>query len=470
MLSFRRRLVLIHWIVIVVIVACAAVAAWWQLSRSVYGQLDAALLALAETEAGMLAENDGQPVRVHERRAGSAPPSLVRLDRLVQIVNDRDQLLARSANLGESQLPPPSVPHSALTAGEPIFETLPTFGEEPLRMVSLPALSRGKLVLIQVAGSLDDARHVLESAAVLFGIMAVLLLAFVGGAGAVLTRRVFRAIDDVVQQARHIGDTNLGARLPHPGTADEIGKLVDTLNAMLDRLEHAFDQQRRFTADASHELRSPLSRLRTEIEVALRRPRDAQEYVDTLRSCLDEVGRLTLLIEELLMLARLDAGEDRRSDNPVALDTIVAETLRRAAGMARERQVELVVGRGAAADVCVAHGATGVVLANLVENALKFAPANSKIQIDCAAEGANALVTVTDQGPGIPEPELPFVFDRFFRGAGARASFNEGVGLGLALSQALAAAYGGRIEAGNAPAGGAVFRVCMPRIASREMS
>jgi two-component system OmpR family sensor kinase len=469
-LSFRQRLVLIHWIVIVVIVACAAAAGWWQLSRSVYGQLDAALLALAETEAGMLAENEGQPVRVHERRAGSTPPSLTRLDRLVQIVNNHDQLLARSANLGDSQLPPPSVSHSDLAAGEPIFETLPTFGEEPLRMVSLPALSNGKLVVIQVAGSLDDARHVLESASFLFGIMAVLLLAFVGGAGAMLTRRVFHAIDDVVRQARHIGDTNLGARLPHPGTDDEIGNLVDTLNAMLDRLEHAFDQQRRFTADASHELRSPLSRLRMEIEVTLRRPRDAQEYVDTLRSCLDEVGRLTLLIEELLVLARLDAGDDRRGDDAVALGTIVAETLRRAATTARERHVELVVGNGAAPDVCVAHGATGVVLANLVENALKFAPAHSKIQIDCATDGPNALVTVTDHGPGIPEPELPFVFDRFFRGAGARASASEGVGLGLALSQALAGAYGGRIEAGNAPAGGAVFRVRMPRIVSNSTS
>lgn len=470
MLSFRQRLVLIHWTVIVAVVACAAVAGWWQLSRSVYGQLDAALLALAETEAGMLAENAGQPVRVHERPAGSAPPSLVRLDRLVQIVNDHDQLLARSANLGDSQLPPPAMARGNLVAGEPVFETLPTFGEEPLRMVSLPALSHGRLMLVQVAGSLDDAHRVLESATILFGIMAVLLLAFVGGAGAMLTRRVFRAIDDVVQQARHIGDTNLEARLPHPGTADEIGKLVDTLNAMLDRLEHAFDQQRRFTADASHELRSPLSRLRTEIEVTLRRPRDTPEYVDTLRSCLDEVGRLTLLIEELLMLARLDAGEDQRADDAVTLGTIIAETLRRAATVAHERDVALIVGHGAAPDVRVAHRAMGVVLANLVENALKFAPAGSTIRIDCAVDGADAVVTVTDHGPGIPEAELPFVFDRFFRGAGARASTGDGVGLGLALSQALAGAHGGRIEAGNAPAGGAVFRVRMPRIHAQDLS
>lgn len=303
MLNFRQRLVLTHWTVIVVIVACSALAGWWQLSRLVHGQLDAALLTLADTEAGMQVESHGQPVRVHERPPGSAPPSLVRLDRLVQIVNARGEILARSSNLGDAMLPaPPALLDELASGGQAVFQTLPSFGEEPLRMVSLPAVANGKPVVIQVAGSLDDVHNVLESATILFGIMAAALLAAVGAAGSVLTRRAFRGINDVVKQARLIGDANLGERLPHPGTTDEIGQLVDTLNAMLDRLEQAFDQQRRFTADASHELRSPLSRLRTEIEVTLRRPRESQEYVDTLRSCLDEVGRLTRLIEELLML------------------------------------------------------------------------------------------------------------------------------------------------------------------------
>lgn len=461
-MSFRQRLVLIHWAVIVVVVACTALAAWWQLSRSVNGQLDAALLALAETEASMMAENKGQPVRVHERPSSSAPPSLMRLDRLVQIVNSHNQVLARSSNLGDSQLPTPAASHADLAAGQPVFETLPTFGEEPLRMVSLPAVANGAPVLIQVAGSLDDAHRTLESATILFGIMATVLLAAVGAAGAALSRRAFRAIDNVVRQARQIGDTNLEARLPHPGTSDEIGQLVDTLNAMLERLEYAFALQQRFTADASHELRSPLSRLRTEIEVTLRRPRDGQEYVDTLRSCLDEVGRLTLLIEELLLLARLDAGEDHRGGDVVALNTIVAETLRRAAATARERQVELAVGCGVAPDVRVAHRAVSVVLANLVENALKFSPQGSTVTVQCSADTRDAVVTVTDQGPGIPDDELPFVFDRFFRGARARASASDGVGLGLSLSQAVIGAHGGRIEAGNAPGGGAVFRMRIP--------
>jgi len=462
-LNFRQRLVLTHWAVIVVIVACAAFAGWWQLSRLVHGQLDAALLALAETEAGMQAESHGQPVRAHERPPGSAPPSLVRLDRLVQIVNARGEVLARSANLGDASLPaPPALLAELASDGHEVFETLPNFGDEPLRMVSLPAVANGKPIIVQVAGSLDDVHNVQESATILFGIMAAALLAAVGAAGVVLTRRTFRGINDVVKQARLIGDANLGERLPHPGAADEIGQLVDTLNAMLDRLEQAFDQQRRFTADASHELRSPLSRLRTEIEVTLRRPRESQEYQDTLHSCLDEVGRLTRLIEELLMLARFDAGQDRPTSEAPALNALIAETLLRVAPAARERQIDFVVHDDAAANARVAHASVSLVLANLVDNALKFSPPGGKITVDCATDSQDALLKVADEGPGIPQDELPYLFDRFFRGAGARASESEGVGLGLALSQSIIHAQGGHIEAANAPGGGAVFTVRIP--------
>ena len=120
-------------------------------------------------------------------------------------------------------------------------------------------------------------------------------------------------MDEIVAQARRIGESNLSERLPQPTSQDELGRLVDTLNAMLTRVERGVETQRRFTADASHELRSPLSRLRAEIEVTLRRPREAAEYEETLRSCLEEVERLSQLTEELLTLAHLDADEPARA-------------------------------------------------------------------------------------------------------------------------------------------------------------
>ena len=167
MASFRKRLLRVHLAVILVIVACTALAGYWGLSRAVHGQLDAALLALAETEMAMLPAAPRQPVQVHEVAPGLAPPSLTRLDRLVQIIDGEGRVLARSRNLEAAQLPASPILLARLAAGETVFETLPKFGEEPLRMVSIPVPASGLHLAVQVAGSLDDVNHVLAAATVL---------------------------------------------------------------------------------------------------------------------------------------------------------------------------------------------------------------------------------------------------------------------------------------------------------------
>jgi two-component system, OmpR family, sensor kinase len=465
MLSFRQRLGLVHQLAILAVLVIAAGAAYWGLSREVHGQLDAALLALAETEAGMLAEQRGDPIRIHEApAAASAPLSFVRLDRLVQIVDAQGQPLARSANLGAASLPahPDTLAH--LDRAEPVFETLRHFGDEPTRLVTLPVTVAGRRLGVQVAGSLDDTRGVLNSAGVLFVAMSAALLLSVGAAGAVLTRRAFGAIDDVVQKAHRIGDEDLSQRLPHPGTADEVGRLVDTLNEMLARIEHGFDVQRRFTADASHELRSPLSRLRTELELALRRPREPAAYVETLRSGLEEVERLTLLVEELLALARIDAGQEQGRAERVVLDGLVEEAFARMRPIASAREVSLALDAAGPVRARVAPGSAGLVLDNLLDNAIKFSPTGARVVVQLAVDGADAVLRVIDQGPGIRRDELERVFERFYRGPSARAGSTPGMGLGLALSQAIVHAHGGTIGAMNAEPSGAVFEVRLSSI------
>lgn len=462
MVSFRKRLLLVHLAVISAIVACTALAGYWGLSRAVHGQLDAALLALGETEMAMLPAAPRQPVKVHEVLSGAAPPSLVRLDRLVQIIDGQGRVLARSRNLEAAQLPADAALLARLAAGQTVFETLPRFGEEPVRMVSIPVRGSNERLAVQVAGSLDDVNRVLGAATLLFGAMALALLAAVGLAGEMLARRVLGAIDDVVRQARSIGEASLDQRLAHAGTQDEIGRLVDTLNAMLDRLENGYEAQRRFTADASHELRSPLSRLRTEIEITLRRPREAPDYVAALASCLDEVQRLTTLVEELLMLTRLDAGQERNALETVDLAPLARAAARRLDNVAAQRGIRIVFDEGAPVHARVAAGPADLVLANLLDNAVKFSPPNSLITVRVTRDGADALVGVADAGAGIGVEDLPHLFERFYRGAQARAGEEPGFGLGLALSQAIVHAYGGRIEASNRPGGGALFTMRLP--------
>lgn len=471
MLSLRRRLVLVQVGVTVAVMAIAAFGAYAVFARNVHRELDAALLALAETELGMLLSADaGSAATVHEAPSGPGAPSFVRLDRLVQIVGPDGRVLARSTNLGEAQLPIPPLLRERLAAGETVFETLEGFGEEPTRMVSVPVPGRAATLAVQVAGSLDDVNRTVAMASVLFLVLGGALLLALGLAGTLITRRAFRAIDEVVQQAHRISDANLSERLPSPGTADEVGRLVETLNAMLARIEHGMEAQRRFTADASHELRSPLSRLRTELELALRRPREPAAYVQTLRSALDEVESLSLLVEELLVLARIDAGQEREAAETVALDRLAEEAVRRLEPMARERGIRLRLELLAPVAVRVARGAANLALANLLDNALKFSPDGGTVHVDVFAPpgSGEAVVRIADHGPGIRSDELPHLFERFYRGAGARSDeTTPGLGLGLALSQAVVQGHGGRIEAMNAPGGGARFELRLPLAAAR---
>ena len=476
-LGFRTRLALGHQLAIVVVLAIAALGTYWTLSREVHGQLDAALLAVANAEAGLLtsvrearpAGSAGDPVGV-QVSVGPAVPFYERLDRLVQIIDGEGRVLARSANLGTARLPVSAGTLALLNAGRPVFETLGNFGNEPTRMLTLPlpaegsggARASGAPRAVQVAGSLDDVNHVLRSAAFHFVAMGVALMLAVGATGVLLTRRMFHAIDDVVHQARAIGDPALSRRLPHPGTDDEIGRLVQTLNGMLDRLEHAFEGQRRFTADASHELRSPLSRLRTELELSLRRPREPADLVDTLRSCLEEVEQLTVFVDELLLLARVDAGQERERGEVVRLDELAAEAVRRAQPMAQARGVSVALEPSQPLSARVARGAAMLVVGNLLDNAIKFSKADGRVTVRLVVDGSRAAISVEDTGPGIALTDMPYVFDRFYRAPSVRAGSATGVGLGLAICAAVVRAQGGEISVANRSMGGCRFTVSLP--------
>ncbi|MDR9837329.1 ATP-binding protein [Herbaspirillum huttiense] len=466
-MGFRKRLLLVHMLAVVLIVTCAAAAGWWLLSQSVLGQLDAALLALGETEAGLLAEGAPDAIHVHEPRPGTAPPSLVRLDRLVQIIDADGQVLARSNNLGAGTLPVSAGLLRRLERGQTVFETLPKASEEPLRMAAVPVRLGERRFAVLVAGSLDDADHIVESAALLFGGLAVALLLALAAAGAILTGRLFGTVERIAAQARRISDASLGERLAHPGSDDEIGHLVDTLNSMLARLQRAFELQRNFTANAAHEIRSPLSRLRTEIELSLRRPRSVQEQVATLQSCLEEVVGLTSMVEELLQLARLDAGQESRQPERIALDAVMREAIAKWQATAAARRIRLELHAPEAVHASVGERAALLVLNNLLDNAIKFSAPDSAVEIRVFAEGGGATLEVLDRGPGIASGDQPQLFERFYRGRASQQGQTSGAGLGLAIVRAVLDGYGASITLSNRGDGmGAACRLHFPHRAA----
>jgi two-component system, OmpR family, sensor kinase len=462
-LGFRTRLAVLHTAAVACFLGLATLSGHWALAKLVLGQLDAALLALAETEASALQADPRAPVRIHEFAPGTAPPSFARLDRFVQIADLDGRVLAWSGNLGTARLPLTEPTLSRLRQGEIVFETYDHFGEEPIRLAAIPVSAGPTRYVVQVAGSLDDAYGILGAGRWLFAGLSAALLVAVAFTSTAFARRALQPVDDIVARARGIGEANLAERLPHPGSGDELGRLVETLNAMLERVERGVETQRRFTADASHELRSPLSRMRAELEVTLRRPREALEYEEALRSCLEEVEGLSRLTEELLTLAHLDADRDSRPAPAVPLLPIVDDALRRVGRQAERRGVRVSVGpRSPQVEVRASPMAVGVALTNLLDNALKFSPAGSEVNIGVSVDGAEAVIAVSDSGPGIAAGDVPALFDRFHRGAAARLADAPGSGLGLAICKAAVERHGGRIAAENGREGGARFSIRLP--------
>jgi two-component system, OmpR family, sensor kinase len=466
-LGFKTRLWLGHVAVLAAMLALAAFGADWALRRVVLGKvIDDAILSLASTEAAALESDPRQPVRVHEVAPGAGPPSFVRLDKFVQIVDLDGRIAAHSATLGTARLPVSPGLLARLRDGETVFATATEVGEEPVRMVSLPVTVGQTRYAVQVAMSLDDAHAVLQAGRWLFLSMSVAMLIGIGLTGAWIARRALQPIDQIVSRARRIGEASLAERLPHPGTPDEIGRLVETLNDMLGRLDRSFDVQRQFTGDAAHELRSPLARLRAELEVTLRRPRPTEEYVDALRSGLEEVERLQRLVEELLELARIDTRQEPERPETVRVVELVEAAVFAVRSEAERRGIAVEIAPSADVLVTAAPAAAKVALINILHNAVKFSPAGGLVKTLVTASRDEAVVEVSDTGPGVAPDELPRLFQRFYRGHASRSTDESGVGLGLAIARALIERQGGRISVKPSTDKGATFTLHLPRAES----
>jgi two-component system OmpR family sensor kinase len=461
-LTLKRRVFVRHVVAVGLILAMASFGADWAFSRMVLSQVDQALLDLALTEANSTVADLSHPLHIHEMSPGTAPPSFPRLDKFIQYVDPDTGIIARSANLGTARLPTSASLLAKLGTGGRVFETVDDFGDERVRLLSIPLQIGDHAYVIQVGTSLDDANATLRLARLLLVAMSLGILGAVVLTGAMLARTVLRPIAQIVERARMIGESALAERLPHPGTRDEIARLVETLNDMLARIEQSFEAQRRFTADASHELRSPLSRLRAELEVTLRRSRERAEYEEVLGSCLSEVERLSRLTDELLMLARLDAGGPPEAPRSVDLTSILQEAVKRLGPEALRRNVVLVMDTPSELTVSVAPAALSHVVANVLDNAVKFSPLGGEVRVGVSIEGSAAVVAVSDTGPGIPEDEIPQLFERFYRGSAARYTEAPGVGLGLAICRTLVEGQGGRISVNSALGSGATFRIRLP--------
>jgi heavy metal sensor kinase len=362
---------------------------------------------------------------------------------------------------GQLPLSPQAVRDAA--AGRPTMETVEGLGRYPVRVLTLPIYEAGRVArLMQVGMSLESfyvtRRHFLL---IMAGVLPLALL-LAGGGGWLLARRALAPVDRMTEAARRISAEHLAERLEETGVGDELDRLATTLNAMLGRLDDAFRQIRQFSADASHELQTPVTILKGELEVALRAPRSPEVYQRHLRSALEEVERIARLVDGLLLLARADAGVLRMDHTPVDLAQLVEEVYEQTRVLADLRHVTLDLGPVEPMTVHGDYQRLRQLLLNLVDNGLKYTPCGGRVTLALQRRGTGAALHVSDTGMGLSSEEQARVFQRFYRSAAARAQDQRGTGLGLCIAQSIAVAHGGRIEVASTPGSSSIFTVWLP--------
>lgn len=453
MFSLRFKLTAYYLAILTLILAGVGVASDVYLTRTLLATIDSALfdqIDRIEHHFNFAADSDlVTGVGRHEYLVDMTP-------HLTQIIDARGTVIDQVLESPRYAVPWDPTTLRGIAPGQTVFSTVTNPAQLEVRlatrMVKSGGEGRGEYLLIRSGQSLetiDVARYRL----LLLMAMAIPIALLLGGIGGlVIANQALRPVDRIRRTAERINAGDLTERVPLPGTMDEIGQLAATFNQMIGRLQAAFDRQKQFTSDASHELRTPLAIMRGDIEIALRRERTRDEYQSVLTSTLDEVLRLTRLVEDLLLLARADTGRVELQCRPMNLSLLGRDLIDYIAPLARQQGLELrlrLAGGPKGEDLIVIADENRLrqLLLNLIDNAIKYTDPGGWVELSLDTDGQWIVIRVRDNGKGIPIEDQPRIFDRFFRRSRATSDPNvPGSGLGLAISKWIVDSHGGTIS------------------------
>ena len=460
--SVRARLTLWYTLVMAVVLISFSIISYAQLARAIRWSTDTSLAdtahelaaALSRDPSGAMSTSESGLDFRHSRReisvltkSGDAIASSPGILTTAEHRDLRDRM--RKGQLGLM----------TLAGGEE---------NDGIRVFAMPIAVLGQPYVIVVSQELADQADQLESAAhaLFLGIPLALLLASAGGY--LLARTALQPVATMSLKARQIGAETLTERIPEGNSRDELGLLAVTLNELLGRLQASFESQRGFVADASHELRTPVSIIQGEADVTLSRPeRTGQEYRESMEVIQKASLKLTKIVENLFLLARTDAGAFPINRNRFYLDELIAECVRSLRNIASRSRVVLTTSTESDMLLAADEGLVHRLLLNLIDNALKFTPAGGTIQVVATRADQDYVIDVIDSGQGIPEPDQSRVFERFYRvpvTPRQRPATNatSGAGLGLPIARWIAESHGGRLTLLRSGPGGSTFRVTIP--------
>jgi two-component system, OmpR family, sensor kinase len=386
------------------------------------------------------------------------------LNKFYRIYDGSGNVGSRSKNISASQFPLSQTAYADALEGKNSYETFTVGGKHPIRVITMPILLEGKLInLVQVGTSLEAVQETLRNLKIFLftAVPSVLILAALFAR--FMARRALKPISRIIDTAREIGQgQELSKRIPVLKIKDELGQLALTFNEMMNRLENSFAQMRQFSSDASHELRTPLTVLKGQNELILSKQRKPEEYQEVISSNLEEINYMSKVLEDLFVLSKSDENQVNLDCKQVDLRALVEEVCKHAEILAEEKNIKIIFAFLEPTEIKGDEVRLRQMVWNVLQNGIKYTQRGGELKISLQNENEFALLTIQDTGIGIPEEDLPQIFNRFYRVDKARTRDEGGSGLGLSICRQIAEAHKGKIEVESKLGVGTRFKIRLP--------
>src|SRR5512136_1811512 len=478
--SLRFKLTLWYVLILGILLTSFSGFLYFTLSKSLHRDVDNKLRSLAE----LIASESVSPLSkfgfANIDQTLETSMNLKPIGKFIQVLDESGNIGRKSENLRNVQLPISLNALKNSSKGLITFETNRSIGNTPLRLITFPVVENSHAArIIQIASSLEEVEDALNTLFIILIITVPLALMVASLGGQFLAHKALKPVDDITHTARMITSQNLNQRIVPPKVKDEISRLIETFNGMISRLDQSFRQIKQFSSDASHELKTPLTILKGEVEVMLRKERTQQEYQQTLKSNLEEINRMSQIVEDLLLLSKADTGEIRLNRENISLTEILAEVVAQMDLMVRSKKLHLSTSNHHQ-EIRIFGDALRIreLFMNLIENGIKYTEEGGSIHITLQEEypspakdqsdrlerenGEFVKISVSDTGIGIAKEDQERIFNRFFRVDKARSREQGGSGLGLSICKWIVEAHQGEIGVESELTKGSSFIVRLP--------
>ena len=460
-LPIRWRLTIWYGVVLSLILIIFASGIFIYFKNSLQESIDAKIRSIGEVLSSSMTDAHNTSVfgnfeRYLENVLGKKPKG-----KFIQIMDSSGRIGAKMSDIEGEALPTSFSALERAMRGEIVYETIERT-KPRLRMITIPILENKKVTsVVQVGTSLEDFDETIRKLLLIMIISIPSSICVTIVVGYFMARKALRPVDQIRRAAVKISSSNLDEKIDIAGRKDELSRLAETFNAMIKRLKDAFQRINQFSIDVSHELKTPLTILKGETEVALRKEREKHDYQVLLMSNLEEIDRMSCIIDDLLLLSKADTREIKLNVEEVALRDLIIDVCMDMKVVADKKSVALETSE--LEDIRLKGDELKLrrMLLNIVENGIKYSHIGGKVSVASYVNDGYAKIDVKDNGIGISEEDIKYIFDRFYRADRSRKR-ESGSGLGLSISRWIAEAHKGGIEVKSQPAQGSMFTIKLP--------